>query len=484
MTTIWNHNLLNNNLNITALTSGFWYTISNILIRSTALITAPIFTRLLSTSDYGIASNFLAWVAIVSVLTGLGLPYTIGNANIDFKSDLGKYIASIQVLGSISALIFLIFGVFYSQQLAYIMLLDSELVLLLFIYLLFYPSVLLVQEKYKYELKYKQNIMIAIVNSLGAILFCLMLMVYVFDDQRYFGRVIGLILPMFFIGAFYYFKNIGEVKFQSIQKYWSYALKISLPMVPHSLAMIVLTQIDRIMIIRFTGNSEAGLFSFGFNYAVLILIITNAVLQGYIPWLYSNYEKNDLSSIRKSSKMITLIMCVITIILITIGPEILSALGTKEFMDAKWVITPIALGALFQFVYNNYSSLELYHKKTKIIAFGTILTALVNFGLNYTFIPIYGYYAAGYTTFMSYLFLALFHLFAHRKICNRIVFNDGFIWTVTLSTSILAIMITLVYPYIFLRYLFLFVFLLTLIIVFKNQILYLLNLFKQSMVIS
>lgn len=484
MTTIWNHNLLNNNLNITAVTSGLWYTISNILVRSTALISAPIFTRLLSTSDYGIASNFLAWVAIVSVLTGLGLPYTIGNAYIDFKSDLGKYIASIQVLGSISALIFLIFGVFYSQQLSNIMLLDSELVLLLFIYLLFYPSVLLAQEKYKYELKYKQNIMIAIVNSLGAILFCLMLILYVFDNQRYLGRVIGLVLPMFLIGAFYYFKNIGEIKFQSIQKYWSYALKISLPMVPHSLAMIVLTQIDRIMIIRFTGNSEAGLFSFGFNYAVLMLIISNAVLQAYNPWLYTTYEKNDFSSIRKSNKMITLILCITTIIVITIGPEMLFALGSKEFMDAKWVITPIALGALFQSVYNNYSSLELYHKKTKIIAIGTILTAFINFGLNYTFIPIYGYYAAGYTTFISYLFLALFHLFAHRKICNKIVFNDGFVWIATLSTSILAILITLVYPSIFFRYLFLFVFLLTLIIVFKNQILYLFKFIQTNKVIG
>lgn len=90
---------MNNNLNITAVTSGLWYTISNILVRSTALITAPIFTRLLSTSNYGIASNFLAWVAIVSVLTGLGLPYTIGNEYIDNLHSCAAYIAAIKSVG-------------------------------------------------------------------------------------------------------------------------------------------------------------------------------------------------------------------------------------------------------------------------------------------------------------------------------------------------------------------------------------------------
>tara|TARA_B110000285_G_C15142967_1_gene632346 strand:- start:6429 stop:7850 length:1422 start_codon:yes stop_codon:yes gene_type:complete len=463
---------LDKNLNKIALKSGSGYMLANILIRSTALISAPIFTRLLSTSDYGIASNFFAWVAIISVIIGLGLPYSIGNASIDFKKDLRKYIASIQVLGSIVALIFLIFGFFFNQQLANIMSLDSELVLIIFIYLLFYPSVIFAQEKYKYQLLYKENIIIAILNSLGAIFFCVILILYVFDDQRYLGRVIGLILPMFLIGIYYYFKTLKEVRFFNIKKYWSYALKISLPMIPHSLAMIVLTQIDRIMIINFTGNSNAGLYSFGFSYAVLMLILSNAILQAYNPWLYLTYEKNDFPPIKKSNEIITFSLCVITIIIITIGPEMLFMLGTTEFMDARWIITPIALGALFQFVYNNYSSLELYHKKTKIIAIGTILTAIVNIGLNYTFIPLYGYYAAGYTTFISYLLLAFFHLYAHRKICNRIVFNDRFIWIATLSTSILAIIMTLLYPYTYIRYMVLIILLLFLISIKKKEILY------------
>ena len=114
---------------------------------------------------------------------------------------------------------------------------------------------------------------------------------------------------------------------------------------------------------------------------------------------------------------------------------------------------PIALWALFQFVYNTYSSIELYHKKTKIIAIGSIFAAFINFGLNYTFIPIYGYYAAGYTTFFSYALLAVFHLIGYRIVCKKSIFDDRFIWFFTLSTSVISLFIIYLYPYFYLRYL-------------------------------
>ena len=438
-----------------AIRSGSGYLFSNILIRSIGLITAPIFTRILTTTDYGIVSNFMAWVAIISIFTGLGLPYSVGNASIDFKEDLNKFISSIQILGFFSAMFYLILATIFSQQLAEIMSLDMELVIVIFVYLIFYPSFIFAQEEYKYSFLYKRNIVIALLNTLGAVLFCLWFVLYIFDDQRYMGRIFGLIVPAFLIGIYFFLRNIRYVKRVDFIKYWSYALKISIPMIPHSLAMIVLTQIDRLMIVKFSGNASAGLFSFGFNYAVLMLIISNALFQAYNPWLYASYEKNDFRSIKKTNEIITFSLCVITIILIAIGPEVLFVLGTSEFMDAKWVIPPIALAALFQFVYSNYSSLELYHKRTRIIAAGTILISIVNVILNYSFIPIYGFYAAGYTTFVCYFLLAMFHLYAHRRVCKKTVFNDKFIWTYSIATLFLGVMVTLLYPYVYARYFFL-----------------------------
>ena len=444
--------------------------IANILIRSSAIITAPIFTRILTTSDYGIASNFVAWLNIFLVFTGLALPYSIGNAKMDFPFQLNRFLASIQTMGTIIAVLFLLLALVFKEKLAELMVLDSDLVIIMFVYLLVLPSVVFSQEKYKFELQYKQNIYIAIFNSIGAILFCLIFILKVFNEQRYYGRIIGLIFPMFLMGFLFYIKILKDGWSTNLKKYWAYALKISVPMIPHALAMVVLNQIDRVMIINISGSSDAGLYSFGFAYAILLMIFSNAVLQAYKPWLYINYHKKDFQSIKKSNEIITFSVCVLTLVIITVGPEVLKILGTSDFWNAKWVVMPIAISALFQYIYNTYSSLELYHKKTMVIAIGSVFTAIINYFLNSTFIPVYGYVAAAYTTFASYFILALFHYFAYRKICKKSIFNDKFIWIISTLTAIIGFIISLLYIYFFIRYLFLIIILLIIGITKKTEI--------------
>ena len=197
------------NLNRIALKSGSSYMLSNILISASSIITAPIFTRLLTTSDYGIASNFAAWLNIGLVVIGLGLPYSIGNAKTDFPSELNRYLASIQTLGTIMTATVLILAVLFRKQLSEWMAIDQTLVLVILVYLLFLPSVLFAQERYKFILQYKQNIYISILGTLGAIFFCLIFILYLFNDQRYYGRIIGLIFPMFLMGVFFILKYFG-----------------------------------------------------------------------------------------------------------------------------------------------------------------------------------------------------------------------------------------------------------------------------------
>jgi len=448
------------NLNRIALKSGSSYMLSNILISASSIITAPIFTRLLTTSDYGIASNFVAWLNIGLVVIGLGLPYSIGNAKTDFPSELNKYLASIQTLGTIMTATVLILAVLFRKQLSEWMAIDQTLVLVIFVYLLFLPSVLFAQERYKFILQYKQNIYISILGTLGAIFFCLIFILYLFNNQRYYGRIIGLIFPMFLMGVFFYIKILRDGWSTNIRKYWSYALKISLPMIPHALAMVVLTQMDRIMIIKICGSSDAGLYSFGFSYAILLMLFSNAVLQAYQPWLYINYKSKALQSIKTSNNVIATGMCILTLIVITMAPEAIKILGARAFWNAKWVVMPIAIGALFQYIYNTYTGLELYHKKTIIIAIGTIIAAIINYCLNSNFIPMFGYIAAAYSTFASYLALALFHLYAYKRVTKKRVFDDKYIWTIAIVTVIISFFIMQLYEFFFLRYLVLIVILL------------------------
>lgn len=440
------------NLNKLAFRSGSSYMLSNIMISAISILTAPIFTRLLTTADYGVASNFAAWVNVGLVIIGLGLPYSIGNAKTDFPSELNKFLASIQVLGTVMAVSVLILAIIFKDSIAKWMEIDASLVVIMFLYLLVFPSVLLAQERYKFLLKYKQNIYISLFGALGAVTFCFFFILFFFKDQRYYGRIVGLIFPFFLMGSFFYVKILVDGWSVDFKKYWSYALKISLPMIPHALAMVVLTQMDRIMIVRICGNADAGLFSFGYSYAVLLLLVSNAVLQAYQPWLYIKYKASDIQSIGVSTSFIATGMCLLTLVCITVAPEALMVLGAKDFWAAKVVVMPIAIGALFQYIYNTYTTLELYHKKTIVIAIGTIFAAVINYSLNSLLIPVYGFAAAAYATLLSYLSLAFFHLIAHKKITKKSIYQDGYIWIIALLTAIIAYFISQLYETVMLRY--------------------------------
>lgn len=441
-------------LNKSALKSGSGYMLANIIIRSTSLITAPIFTRILTTSDYGIASNFMAWLGIGSVLIGLGLPYSIGNANLDFPSKLDKYLASIQTLGTFLAIPVLCLAIIFKEELSDFMELDPIMVVLIFIHLLFLPSLIYAQERYKFKLLFKQNIFISIFSSLGAVIFCLVFILYVFDEQRVYGRIIGLIFPLFLMGIFFYLKILRNGWNKNMKKYWAYALKISLPMIPHSLAMVVLTQVDRIMIIKYIGTSEAGIYSFGFSYAILLMLFSNATIQAFQPWLYETYKLKKIQSIKKVNSIIAVSMCILTLFIIAFAPEAIKILGAKDFWAAKWVVAPIAIGTLFQYLSNTYSIMELYHKKTIYVALVSVLTGIINYVLNVTFIPVFGYIAAAFTTFVSYLIMALMHLHFYRKVAKTAVFNDKFIWVIAILTAIISFVIMSLYDYFYIRLLF------------------------------
>ncbi len=435
-----------------AIKSGSAYMLSNILINATSIITAPIFSRLLTTSDYGIVSNFMAWQSIGLILIGLGLAYTIGNAKIDFPGEFNQFLASIQTLSSIAGLISLLIAIIFVNQLSRLMELDKSLVIIIFIYLLLLPSVIYTQEKYKFQLDFKKNISISIFNTIGSIVFCLLLVEFVFYKNRYIGRIMGLILPMSLLGLYFYYSILRSGWNSKMTLYWKYALKISLPFIPHTLGMVVLTQLDRIMIIKLIGNSAAGLYSFGFAYAAIIALFSNAISQAFQPWLYENYKNNNIDGIKNATNNITLGISFIIIILISIGPEAIKILGPENFWEAKYVIMPIVIGSFFQFLAATYSTIQLYHKKTFFIPIGTLLAALINFGLNFLLIPKYGFIGAAFGTFFSFLAQALFHMVIYKRITKRIIYDDRYMWLITLSTTILSYLIYMTYDLVFWRY--------------------------------
>lgn len=428
--------------------SGLWYTIANVSIRAVAIVTTPIYTGMLSTADYGRANTFNSWIDIFNVFTCLCVVYSIGRAKLDFKDKFDEYLSALQGLSSSFGFVVLIFAFLFRNQLSTWIQYEVPLVIALFVYLCVSPSVEYMMQRCRYLYQYKENIVISLVTCFGQIALSISLML-LFNEQRYVGKILGVILPTFIMGVIFYIRFLVVGKTFYNKEYWIYALKIGLPMIPHALALILLGQMDRIMIKNYCGAADAGLYTFGYSFASLLMIFTNAIGQAWLPWFNDTLYAGDRQKIKNVQKKLIWLGCFLSLAFIVAAPEALMILAfkSKDYWIAKYVVPPVVLGTLAQYFYTNYVNVEIFCKKTSIIAIGSCVAAGVNYCLNTIFIPMYGYVAGAYTTLASYIVLMILHFVMVRFVLKEKVYDDAYMFIALILSILVGLSFELLYSY-------------------------------------
>ncbi len=412
-----------------AVRSSIWYTIANVSIRAVAIITTPIYTGMLTTADYGKANTYNSWIDVFNVFACLCVVYSIGRAKLDFKDKFDEYMSALQGLSSSFGFFLLILAFIFREALSSWIKYEVPLAVGLFAYLCVSPSVEYMMQKCRYEYRYKENILISVITCVGQVGLSIGLML-LFNDSRYIGKILGVLIPTALMGIVFYIRFLVRGKVFYNRQYWIYALKIGLPMIPHGLAMILLAQMDRIMIKDILGDADSGLYIFGYSFASLLMIFTNAIGQAWLPWFNETLFAGGRDRIRSIQKKLVLLGCFLSFAFIVAAPEALMLLSIKNdsYWIAKHVVPPIVLGTLAQYFYTNYVNVEIFMKKTPIIAIGSCFAALVNYILNAAFIPRYGYTAAAYTTLASYFILMIVHFITVRFFLAEKVYDDLFMF--------------------------------------------------------
>ena len=453
-----------------AVKSGFWYVISNVLIRSVGIITAPIYSKLLTTEETGYANSFLSYVSIITVVTCLCLIYSVGRAKLDFKDEFDEFMSSIQTLSSGFGLIVMILMMIICPAEG-MMNFPRYVVIMLFAYLTIFPSIDYMQYKYRFEYRYKENIAISVFITISTVVLTVAF-ILLFPSDKGLMKILGTLVPSSAVAIWCYINILKSGKTLYKKKYWVYALKIGLPMIPHGLSLSILSRIDTTMVQNTCGFSDAGLYTSGYTIGTLLTFIIGAVGQAWLPWFNEQMYAENRDAIREKNKILMFYGCVLTIFFIAAAPEAVKILFmfNRTYWDSMWVVPPVALGTLCQYFYTNYVNLELYMKKTTIIAGNSILAAVVNTGLNAYFIPKYGYIAAAYTTLAGYFILMILHFLSTRLMLKEKIYADGLYFIMVILTSVVSITLTALYSQWILRYVLLIAVALILAIIKKNDI--------------
>ena len=408
-----------------AVRAGVGYTIGNLLIKGLAFLSIPIFSNLLSTADYGVFNTYSAYMSLFTVVISLGLPSSIRTAHYDFGERSKEYISCGALLIVMNLALFLALGALCRQALELYGGLKRSLVFLAV--LSSFGSALLSYYNSHLSMEYRSREFLAIsfFYSFSSIALSILLICTHRGEAGYYWRALGNTLPMLLVAAYVLFRLWRRERPRVRREYARYGLRFGLPLIPHDLSRIVLSQFDRIMIAQSVGDAQAGLFSFACNLGLPIEVLTTSIDTAWCPWLFERLREGDYARIRRRAFDIAMLMSVGASALMLISPELIRLLSAPGYWESRYVAVPIVLSMYFAFLYILPAGVEYYLKKTQYIAAGTMAVAVLNVLLNALCIPRFGYVAAAYTTVVSYALYYLFHTLLSRRLFGRWVVESG-----------------------------------------------------------
>lgn len=437
------------NNNTKALKSGIWYTAANFLTKSIGIITTPIFTRLLTKNEIGAYGNYTSWLAVMTILITFTLESTFIGARYEYEKVFDSYVSTMMLFSSVSAVIWLVLFNLFSVVAVARMHIDITYINCMCLYLVFLPVVNLFQAKERYRFGYKKSVLISCLIAVGTALVSVLMVIT--TQNKLAGRIWGSAIPTVLIGivlCILLLKAGHKFKFEYIK----YALPICLPFIPHLLSMTFLNSLDKMMITDIRGEEENALYTIAYQCSSVVTILVTSLNTAYSPWLAEKLHENSYKEIRSFSKKYVLIFMFFALGIMLISPDIMMIMGGKPYMEAKYVMPPVMLGCVCQFIYTMYVNVEQFKKKTIGMAIASVSAALTNYVLNYFLIPKYGYIAAAYTTLISFIWLLGMHMFLVHHIGLSKTYPNKFILLLLGVASIITIGINVLYQHTILRY--------------------------------
>lgn len=397
--------------------AAFWFLLCSILQKGISVITTPIFTRLLTTAEYGQFSVFNSWMSIVTVIVTLNLSagvYTQGLIKFDY--DRPKFSSTLQGITLFMTIIwtgvYFLFRDFFNSAMS---LTTTQMIAMLVIV---WSSAAFGFWAAEQRVLYKYKLLVALTLIVSVLQPSLGILLIFRSEDKVMARIMGVLLSQIVIYTCCFVSQMVRGKSFFSKKYWLYVLKFNLPLIPHYLSQTVLSSADRIMIEKMVGSGEAGIYGLAYSLAQIMLIVNAALVQTINPWYFEKLKNKDYKLIAPISYGCLIIVAIANIILIAFAPEAVAIFAPKEYYAAIWVVPPVAMSSIFFLEYDLFSKYEFYYEKTGFIMLASIIGAILNVVLNYIFIPLFGFLAAGYTTLFCYMLYAIGHYMFMKKISS------------------------------------------------------------------
>lgn len=186
-------------------------------------------------------------------------------------------------------------------------------------------------------------------------------------------------------------------------------LKISAPVIPHSIGFILLASSSRIiMSIYDVPLEDIGIFSNGYMMGDYVTVVSVALATALAPEIQRAYRENRMDDFRHIFYFCQITALVFVFLVSCWMPEIYSiVMRNPNLRIAAPIASLICYANVINPFYNFLSTVVFITKETKHLLWLVFLPGVLNVTLCMIFIPIYGYMTAVFSTLISFWSLLL-----------------------------------------------------------------------------
>lgn len=394
---------------------GKWYLLSSFITKGLGILLLPIYTKYLSPDEYGILQGLNSVANFLPFILSLSLDAAFGRYFHEDKTDFKR----LQVLYStvywfvLVYGIVLLIGVFATSKFWLTDLL--EVPVFPYAYLSFIPALLnqlaiLGRTFLQQALETKKSTTLDIVSTLlNAGVSVLLLVAF---NMGVISRLLGIFAGALFLFVYYhiYFTRLRLLVYTFSWSVLGKCLKYSIPMLPAMAGSWISSMSDRLVIAKYCTLDSVGLYSLAFQLGQLLYIFGDAITRVISPIIMSGlvYDKeNTKVKVSSSAYLILLIMLFGEVLLFLFSEEFITVFADERYFESALFIPIFGFNYVLGMQQRFPTQIISYKKKTWVISAGCILSACVNLGLNFLFVPKYGYVFAVWASVASNLFYCI-----------------------------------------------------------------------------
>jgi O-antigen/teichoic acid export membrane protein len=403
-------------------TTGAAYTAASILSKVIAVALLPLYTRYLTTEDYGAAEILFAAVVAASIIVRLGLIEAILRFYYLDDEDPARVVsgtfAGLFWLSTLGALIALPFAGPLSELLlpepAKLGGSAPELVRIAIGGLWVLTMWEFMLTLFRLEERARAFFVTTILNVVAAIALTVILVVGLDEGAR------GLLIGSYATGAVFVVALIA-LQWRRLSLRFDPALlrrlfRFGLPTMPAEVSLYALNFVDRLIIVRSLGLAEAGLYSLGVKFAQAVNVLVRGFQLAWPPLAYS--IRDDGEARRVYATVVTLFVAGCSFVVAGMwlfAPWIVRALAAPKFFDSYEVIGLITAAVTLYALYLVLVVILGRTGRTELNLPAALGALVVNVVLNLLLVPRLEIVGAALALVASYLVvLGLMYAFTQR----------------------------------------------------------------------